>query len=58
MKTETIKTTLRLERPLWEAAKMRAIAERTSFQDLATKAIGWYLRQKSASLREDARDGN
>lgn len=41
-----VKTTIRLPRPIWHAAKVRALEERVDFQDLVAHAIEQYLKQR------------
>ena len=44
-KAEQVKTTIRLPRSLWDAARHRAIDEGTDIQDLVGRAIEQYLRK-------------
>ncbi len=45
-KDEMIKTTLRLPRTLFDAARHRAIDEHIDLQDLVAKALEQYLQRK------------
>jgi hypothetical protein len=49
--TEVVKSTIRLPRAVWHAARVRALDERIDFQDLVAAAIQAYLKKPS---REDA----
>jgi hypothetical protein len=40
----TIKTTLRLSQDLWRQARVRALDERTTFQDIVERALTEYLK--------------
>lgn len=42
---EIVRTTLRVPRKLWDAAKHRAIEERLPLQDLVVKAIETYIKK-------------
>ena len=39
-----IKTTLRLSQDLWRQARVRALDERVSFQDIVERALAKYLK--------------
>jgi hypothetical protein len=39
-----VKTTLRIPEAVWKAARMRAIEERRTFQDVLADALAMYLR--------------
>ena len=39
-----VKTTLRVPAELWEAARIRAIQERRTFQDVLADALRMYLK--------------
>ena len=44
---ESVKTTIRLSRAVWHAARVRALEERMDFQDLVAAAIQAYLKKPS-----------
>lgn len=39
-----VKTTLRVPEPIWKAARVRALEERRSFQDVLADALKLYLK--------------
>ena len=39
-----VKTTLRLSQDLWRQARVHALDERVSFQDIVERALAQYLR--------------
>lgn len=39
-----VKTTLRVPEPIWKAARVRALDERRSFQDVLADALAVYLK--------------
>ena len=39
-----VKTTLRVPEALWEAARMRAIRERRTFQEVLAAALAMYVK--------------
>ncbi len=39
-----VKTTLRVPEPVWKAARIRALEERRSFQDVLARALTLYLK--------------
>ncbi len=43
---ETILTTFRMTVPMWQAAKVMAVAERSSLQDLITRGVERVLRER------------
>ncbi len=43
---ETILTTFRMTVPMWQAAKVMAVAERSSLQDLITRGVARVLRER------------
>jgi hypothetical protein len=43
---ETILTTFRMTVPMWQAAKVMAIAERRSLQDLITRGVQRVLKER------------
>lgn len=49
---EDVKTTLRLPRELWIAAKHLAIEENITLQDLIAAALAAYLKEKKARSPE------
>ncbi len=50
----TMKVTVRLREPLWRAARVRALEEHGSFQDLVTRALRFYLKTPMKKRREGA----
>jgi len=48
-----MKATLRLREPLWRAGRIRALEERTSFQDLVARALEQYLKAPMKKRREE-----
>jgi predicted HicB family RNase H-like nuclease len=44
-----IKTTLRLSQDLWRQARVRALDERVSFQDIVERALTKYLKEASTT---------
>jgi hypothetical protein len=42
-----VKTTLRLSAATWRKARVRALDERVSFQDIVERALKQYLRGRS-----------
>lgn len=44
---ETVKTTVELPEALWQAAKMRAITERTDLRAVVIAALAAYLKTKA-----------
>jgi hypothetical protein len=51
---ETVKTTMKLPRNLWETARIRAFQERIDFQELVALALAAYL-EKPAKGKGGAR---
>jgi hypothetical protein len=51
---ESVKTTIRLPRAVWHAARVRALDERVDFQDLVAAAVEAYLK-KPPSVKEGQR---
>jgi hypothetical protein len=49
---EAVKTTLRIPRRVWLAARTRALEEGQDFQDLVTCAIESYLKTPSKNERK------
>lgn len=41
---EVVKTTVRLRRDVWHAARVRALEQRIDFQDLVAAAVELYLK--------------
>ena len=46
---EIVRTTIRVPRKLWDAAKHRAIEERLPLQDVVIKALESYVRKGGRS---------
>lgn len=44
-KAEIVKTTIRLPRPIWRDANVRALDERRDFQEVVALAVALYLKQ-------------
>jgi hypothetical protein len=42
---EIVKTTMKLPRSLWHAARVRALEERIDFQVLVARALALYLKK-------------
>jgi predicted HicB family RNase H-like nuclease len=42
--TEMVKTTLRLSAAVWKKARVRALDERVSFQEIVERALTEYLK--------------
>lgn len=49
MKDEIVRTTIRVPRKLWDAAKHCAIEERLPLQDLVIKALESYVKKGGRS---------
>jgi predicted DNA binding CopG/RHH family protein len=54
MNEAVVKTTIRVEAPLWRRARIRALQEGIPVQDLVRRAIEVYLQTKP-SRKEDGR---
>lgn len=52
---EIIKTTMKLPRSLWHAARVRALDERIDFQELVARALAAYLQKPAKGGKEGAR---
>ncbi len=52
-KVEMVKTSLRLPRDVWRAARLKALDERMDFQDLVAKALEAYCGNEKTVLIPD-----